>query len=63
MRMFILAVFGAPFEELQEKHGVGLQLQGIFRVGVAGAGRVWYDMVELVEFLKWSSPKHATQVK
>ena len=28
--------------------------------GVAGAGRVWHDMlVELLKFLEWSSTKHA----
>jgi len=31
-----------------------------FGVGVAGAERVWHDMlVKLVKFLEWSSLKHA----
>ena len=54
-----IGVFGAPLEELQEKPGVHPQLQVFFGVGVAGAEHVWHDsLVELVEFLEWSSPKH-----
>ena len=59
MRMFILVVFGASLEELQEKYGVGPTSRFFSRVGVVGAGHVWHDMlVELVDFLEWSSPKH-----
>ena len=58
----ISGVFGAPFEELQEKLGVGPQLQVFSGVRVAGARRVWHGMlVELVEFLEWSSAKHSNK--
>jgi len=38
--MSISSVFGAPLEELQEKHEVSPQLQGFSGVGVAEAGRI-----------------------
>jgi len=54
MRMYIKGVFRAPLEELQEKHGVGLQLHIFFGVGVFGAGRVWHQkLMELLEFLEF----------
>ena len=60
MRRCETDVFGAPLEELQEKHGVGLQLHGFSGVGVSGAGHVWHEkLMELLEFLEWSSAKYA----
>ena len=57
--MYIIGVFGAPFEELQEKGGVEPQLQVFFGVGVAGAGHVsHHTIMELLEFLEWSSAKY-----
>jgi hypothetical protein len=61
--MSITSVFEAPFEELHEKYGVGLQLQvfsGVSRSGVFGARHIQQGIREAeLEKLKWSSPKHA----
>ena len=52
-------MFWSTLEELHQKLGVHPQLQFFSGVGVAGAKRVWHDLlVELVEFLEWSSTKH-----
>ena len=56
MMMYIIGVFGAPFEELQEKGGVEPQLQVFFGVGVARAGHVSHHTI--MEFLEWSSAKY-----